>query len=138
MRRIAVAMTLAVVTVLSAAIPAAGSSNSIRADITKPDAGHVRCGGKNTVTSAVQTLGVSYVCQRRDSTGRWVDIGTAPSSTCSDCSSIGFVYTTIDCGDVGNGRWVIRAQADGWHVHYNGARHDDPAVATTTTKTLNC
>ena len=114
------------------------SSNSIRADITKPDAGHVRCGGKNTVPSAVETLGVSYVCQRRDNTGRWVDIGVAPASTCSDRTSIGFIYTTIDCGDVGRGTWTIRAQADGWHVHFNGSRHDDPAVATATSETLNC
>lgn len=138
MRRIAVAVSLAVATVVSMVIPASGSSNNIRADITKPDSGHVRCGGKNTVPSAVQTLGVSYVCQRKDNTGRWVDIGTAPASTCSDCSSIGFIYTTIDCGDVGSGTWTIRAQADGWHVHYNGARHDNPAVATATTKTLSC
>ena len=61
----------------------------------------------------------------------------APASTCSNCDSIGFIYTTIDRGDVGRGTWTIRAQADGWHLHLNGSRHDDPAVATTTTKTLN-
>jgi hypothetical protein len=37
----------------------------------------------------------------------------APASICSDCTSIGFIYTTIDCGDVGRGTWIIRAQADG-------------------------
>lgn len=137
MRRLVVSTILALATLLVSVVPARGSTNTIRADITKPDAGHVNCGGKNTVPSAVQTLGVSYVCQRRVS-GQWQDIGTAPASTCGDCSSIGFIYTTISCADVGNGSWTIRAQADGWHVHYNGTRHDAAAVATTATKTLNC
>jgi hypothetical protein len=137
-RKLWAASALALVMVLATASPVLASVNNISADIVKPDSGHVRCGGKNTVSKTVKTLGVSYVCQRKDNTGRWVDIGVAPASTCSDCTSIGFIYTTIDCGDVGRGTWYIRAQADGWHVHYDGTRHDDPAVATTKTKQLSC
>lgn len=137
MRRYVIGPLLALVLILAVVVPANGSANTIRADVTKPDTGHVNCGGKNTVPSAVQTLGVSYVCQRKVS-GQWQDIGTAPASTCGSCSSIGFIYTTISCGDVGNGKWTIRAQADGWHVHFNGTRHDAAAVATTATKILNC
>jgi hypothetical protein len=97
----------------------------------------VVCRGRNTVSSAVKTLGVSVVCQRQDSNGNWVDVQQAPAKTCSNCTAVELTYTAT-CSRLGRGHWHLRTQADGWHVHFNGSRRDDPARVNTTIRTLDC
>lgn len=97
----------------------------------------VVCRGRNTVSSPVKTLGVSVICQRQDSNLNWVDIQQAVAKTCSDCTAVERTYTAT-CSKLGRGHWHIRTQADGWHIHYNGSRRDDPARVNTTVRTLDC
>lgn len=138
-RRAAFALGSALVLMIVTATPASAATNVLTKSVSITTGPVWHCGGSNTLDpyTVVRTVGVSYVCQKRDSSGVWRDIGTAPSWTCSDCAGTGYHETTVGCGTLGRGTWSIRAQVDGWHVHYNGTRHDTAAVATTA-KTATC
>jgi hypothetical protein len=130
--------SLALVLIFVAAAWAA--SNSLSASVSVTNGPTVHCGGSNTILPAgtrEQKVLVSYVCQRLVS-GVWHDIGTAPASSCRDCAGTGYHETTINCGNLGGGRWSVRAQVDGYFVDYQNHRTDTAAKASPNTVTVSC
>lgn len=143
MRRATLVGGLAILVGLTYVGVADALTQTVTASISKPSSTSIKCGGFNDVegTSAMAEVGVSFVCQYRDSAGAWHDVNPpAPANICRDqntCSG----SETITCSNDGlpAGTWVFRGQADGWHVHYNGNRHDFPGTAvTSTTKSYTC
>lgn len=108
------------------------------------------CSGRNSTTngSIVDTIGVSWMCQFRDSAGVWHDFSTAPSATVSNASTTGTKGPYVDnpCVSSDGGRnlsvgdYPIRGQADGWTVN-NGNRlnfQGSNAMHTGTIATIHC
>jgi hypothetical protein len=105
---------------------------TITVQITNPSGNNFNCSGRNDTTNGnnVDTLGVSYVCQYKDTSGVWHDFEAAPASTSSNASSTGtHTYSDNPCvssdggANLPNGTWDLRGQADGWAIN-NGNRLD--------------
>lgn len=128
MRRLSIAVICATVVVVSMTATALGLSNNLSAWTSTSTQGGVtstQCFGKNTTSSNVSTLGVSYRCEYNGSAT------SAPASTCSSCSSVqGNTYVACPAGGgpLHSGSNSVRSKADGWHVHSDGTRHDAAAV----------
>lgn len=69
---------------------------------------------------------VSVVCQYRDGTGVWRNLGPPQSVSNEDSSTSGSAHHASNaCVDAGtNGNHPLRARGDGYWIGYNGQRHD--------------
>lgn len=143
LRKTLLAIAVALVLVGLAPGPANALTQVVTASISKPTSTSVKCSGFNNVegSNAMDDVGVSYVCQYQDGAGAWHDVNPPAGATVCDDQNTCSGSETINCSNDGlpAGTWVFRGQADGWHVHYNGTRHDFPGTdVTSTTKSYTC
>lgn len=139
------AVTSSSIRVLCSAVGAPASVGELRAIFsvhgsTAGSGPSVSCGGSNTMDPMriVEDILVSYVCQKApEGTSSWVNIGTPPQHREFGAMGTGYDETDIDCGNLGTGRWYVRARADGWWEPYGGARVEQDIVSTIST-TIIC
>ena len=89
--------------------------------------GLVECGGSNSVLprgEKVSRLLVSYVCQREQAPGVWVDIGEAEATECEECSETEFGRVSVTCQSLTPSGVRVRAQADGLLTDSSHVTHD--------------